>query len=71
MSLSIQNLTVIIVSFKSDHIIHDCIKSLPDDVKILVVENSNINLLKNQSKKYKNIECILSKQNLGWVLLII
>ena len=66
MSLSIQNLTVIIVSFMSDHIIHDCIKSLPNDVKILVVENSNNKIFKESiEKKYKNITCILSKQNLG------
>ena len=49
MSLSIQNLTVIIVSYMSDHIIHDCIKSLPNDLKILVVENSN-----NKSEIIKN-----------------
>ena len=66
MSLSIQNLTVIIVSFMSDHIIHDCIKSLPNDVKILIVENSNNKIFKESiEKKYKNIKCILSKQNLG------
>ena len=66
MSLSIQNLTVIIVSYMSDHIIHDCIKSLPNDLKILVVENSNNKIFKESiEKKYKNIECILSKQNLG------
>ncbi len=66
MSLSIQNLTVIIVSFMSDHIIHDCIKSLPNEVKILVVENSNNKIFKESiEKKYKNLECILSKQNLG------
>ena len=66
MSLSIQNLTVIIVSYMSDHIIHDCIKSLPNDLKILVVENSNNKIFKEAiEKKYKNIKCILSKQNLG------
>ena len=59
MSLSIQNLTVIIVSYMSDHIIHDCIKSLPNDLKILVVENSNNKIFKESiEKKYKNIKCI-------------
>ena len=44
MSLSKQNLTVIIVTLKSEHIIDQCIQSIDDDISIIVVENSsNIN----------------------------
>ena len=40
MSLSLNNLTFIIVTFKSEHIINECINSLPTDSKIIVIENS-------------------------------
>ena len=66
MSISRQNLTVIIVTFMSENVIHDCIKSLPNDIKIIVVDNSNNkNFKESIEKQYKNIKCILSKNNLG------
>ena len=66
MSISRQNLTVIIVTFMSENVIHNCIKSLPDDIKIIIVDNSNNKNFKDSiEKKYKNIKCILSKKNLG------
>ena len=66
MSISRQNLTVIIVTFKSDNVIDNCIQSIDDKVKILVVDNSNSKLLKNNlEKKYKNVSCILSEKNVG------
>ena len=66
MSISRQNLSVIIVTFKSEQVIHDCIKSIPEDIKIIIVENSNNRIFKeNIEKEYKNIECFLSEQNLG------
>jgi GT2 family glycosyltransferase len=62
-----QDITVIIVSFHSRDKIFDCINSISKDVKIIVVENSNDENLKNEIySKYKNIECILSKENLGY-----
>ena len=61
-----QNLSVIIVSFKSNHVIHRCIESIHKDIKIIVIENSNDSKLKNElEKKYKNLKCILSKENNG------
>ena len=66
MSISRQNLTVIIVTFKSENVIDNCIQSIGDKVKILVVDNSNSKLLKNNlEKKYKNVSCILSENNVG------
>ena len=41
MSISRQNLTVVIVSFMSENVIHDCIQSIPKDIKIIIVDNSN------------------------------
>ena len=66
MSISRQTLSAVIVTFKSDQVIHDCIQSISDQVKIIVVDNSNDRKLKeNLEKKYKNVECILSSNNLG------
>ena len=41
MSISRQNLTVVIVTLKSQHIIDQCIQSIDSDISILIVENSN------------------------------
>ena len=40
-----KNVTFVIVSFKSNHIIERCIKSIKPNVKIIIVENSdNVNV---------------------------
>ena len=66
MSISRQNISVIIVSFKSDHVIHQCINSIDKDIKILVVDNSNNPEFKKElEKKYTNVKCILSSKNIG------
>ena len=60
MSLSLNNLTFIIVTFKSEHIIRECINSLPKDSKIIIVENSqNEKLKKDLESEYSNIEVIV------------
>jgi len=65
MSISRQNLSVIIVSFKSDHIIHRCINSIDKEIEIIVVDNSNnAEFKKYIEEKYKNVKCILST-NIG------
>ena len=59
MSISRQTLSAVIVTFKSDKVIHDCIKSIPNEIKIIVVDNSNDkNFKENIEKKYNNVECI-------------
>ncbi len=66
MSISRQNLTVIIVSFKSDNVIHNCIQSIGSDIKVLIIDNSNSKEFKeNIENKYKNVSCILSEKNSG------
>ena len=66
MSISRQNLTVIIVTFKSENVINDCLDSIDSDIKILVVDNANdIEFKKRIENKYKNVSCILSSKNLG------
>ena len=66
MSISRQNLSVIIVSFKSDHIIHRCINSIDKEIEIIVIDNSNnLEFKKFIEKKYENVRCILSTKNIG------
>lgn len=66
MSISRQNLSVIIVSFKSDHIIYRCIDSIDKEIEIIVVDNSNnAEFKKYIEEKYENVRCILSTKNIG------
>ncbi|MDA9667580.1 glycosyltransferase [Candidatus Pelagibacter sp.] len=66
MTISLQNLSVVIVSFHSEDVIHNCIKSIIDKIEIIVVENSGNKEFANKiENQYKNVKCILSPQNLG------
>ena len=66
MSITRQNLSVIIVSYKSDHVIENCINSIDGEIEIIVIDNSNNDQFKKKIEtKYKNVKCILSKKNLG------
>ena len=61
-----ENLTIIIVTIKSQNIIDDCLKSIDPDIKKIIVENSSDqNFLDTLKKKYKNIQCYLTNSNLG------
>ncbi len=66
MQITKENLTIIIVTIKSQNIINACLNSIDSDIKKIVVENSSdhefVNLLK---KRYQNIECFLTGENLG------
>ena len=65
MKLNLNEITFVIVTYKSESIIDECLKTLPKECKKIIVENSsNINLEKKLKNKYDNIEVILSK-NLG------
>ena len=64
MNLNLKNITFIIVTFKSDKIIDDCLQSLPKESNKIVIENSkDINLKKELEIKYDNIEVIISENN--------
>ena len=66
MSISRQNLSIVIVTFKSEKIIHHCISSIDNDIEIIVIENSNnIDFKIDIEKKYQNVRCYLSSKNLG------
>jgi GT2 family glycosyltransferase len=62
-----KNITFVIVSFKSGHIIEKCIKSINSSIKIIVVENSdNIEVKNCLENKFLNVEVIMAKENLGY-----
>ncbi len=66
MTISRQNLSIIIVTFKSEKVIHQCLKSIPEEIQVIIVENSNDqNFKKIIEKNYKNVRCILTPVNLG------
>ena len=62
-----KDLTIVIVTFNSEAKILNCINSIPPNLKIIVVENSNNeNFKKFIEHKFKNIECILVGENKGY-----
>ena len=65
--MSNNELTVIINTFRSDEKIFSCIESIDQNVKIIVVENSNNSEFKNKlQNKYNNVDCYLANENLGY-----
>ena len=64
----VNDLTVLIVTFKTDHkILDECIKSIDSKSKIIIVENSNDQEFKKKyEEKFSNIEVFLSGKNLGY-----
>ncbi len=62
-----KELTIVINTFNSEDKINDCLSSLPTNHKVIVVENSsNLNFKKKIEENYKNVECILTGENLGY-----
>ena len=65
MDLNLNNITFIIVTYKSYKVIYNCIDSLPKNSNKIIIENSkDINLKKDLESKYDNIEVILN-ENIG------
>ena len=62
-----KKITFVIVSFRSDHIIEKCIKSINHKIRVIIVENSdNISFKNYLENKFSNIEVILARENLGY-----
>ena len=62
-----KELTVVIVTFKSEPKIFDCLVSIRNLAEIIVVENSNNDDLKRKlENKFSNLKCILTGENLGY-----
>ena len=61
------DLTVVIVTYRSENKIFSCLNSIPSEINIIVVENSsNQEFKKVIESKYSNVKCILAKENLGY-----
>ena len=62
-----KNITFVIVSFNSAHIIEQCINSINPNIKIIIVENSDDIQVKNYlENKFLNVEVVIAKENLGY-----
>ena len=56
--------TIVIITYKSGNIINDFIKKIPSNVKTIIIDNSqNYELKKNIEEKYKNISVYLKENN--------
>ena len=65
--MNYSDITVGIVSFKSEKVIFRCLKSIKKLKKIIIFDNSNDNKLKKKINLiYPKIKFILSKKNLGY-----
>ena len=61
------DLTIVINTFNSDEKIYSCLDSINQDYKILIIENSkNIKFKEYIEKKYSNVFCELTGENLGY-----
>ena len=67
MNNKLSELTVIIVTFKTDKIIlKNCLSSIDSKVKVIIVENSNQFIDKSEiENNFKNVKILCSGSNLG------
>ena len=61
-----QEIEILTITYKSDHIIEKCLSNIDENFKITVVENSNNQNFKKKIEKRKNTRCILANSNLGF-----
>ena len=55
-----KELSIIIITYKSDQIIYKFVSKIPKKIKVIVVENSkNLSLKKNLERKFKNVSVYL------------
>ncbi len=65
--MQINEITFVIVTFHSEKIIFDCLDSLPNESKKIIIENSkNMELKSELESRYTNLKCYLMDQNLGY-----
>ena len=61
------NISIVIIAFKSEHVLDKLIESIPSTYEILVIENSLNNEIKsNLEKKFSNLKVFIPKENLGY-----
>ena len=65
--MTMNDLTIVINTFNSDEKIYSCLNSIKQEFKILIVENSDNHRFKETiEKKYPNVLCELTGENLGY-----
>ena len=65
--MKLTDLSVVIVTFKSEEKIFRCLNSIPKNLSVIVVENSNNKTFKEKvENKYSNAECVLVGSNEGY-----
>ena len=65
--MSIKDITIVIASFKSEKKIKNCLNSIDKHVKVLVIENSdNLIFKENLENEFSNVECVLAGANIGY-----
>ena len=65
--MDIKDISIVITTYKSESKLYSCLNSLPQSVKIIVVENSNdVKFKQRLNIRYPNIECILTGENKGY-----
>ncbi len=65
--MSFDKITVVINTFHSEDKINECLDSIPSELKVLIIENSNNNKFKNDIEgRYPNTKCYLTGENLGY-----
>jgi len=61
------SISVVIISFKSDHLLQNIITSIPNHFEIIIIENSlSTKTKKDLENKFSNTKVIIPKTNLGY-----
>tara|TARA_Y100000590_G_scaffold319260_1_gene361292 strand:- start:440 stop:1282 length:843 start_codon:yes stop_codon:yes gene_type:complete len=61
-----EDLEILTVTFKSEHIIENCLSTIDTNFKVTIVENSNNSDFKKKMEERKNTTCILANENIGF-----
>ena len=65
--LSKNNITFVITTYKSEKVVFECLESIDDDSKKIIIDNSgNFDLMNKIEKKYPNTRCVHMSENLGY-----
>ena len=65
--ISLENITFVITTFRSNNTIFNCLDSIPSKIKKIIIENSQDEKIKSiLEKKYENLKCFLMDENLGY-----
>ncbi len=61
-----ERVTIVIITFNSEKVIGDCLKSLSDIPNIIVVDNGSSDNTKNIVAEFKSVNLVNTSKNLGY-----